>query len=90
MWIMKFYSFNLDLDPMTLALKLDLDIIKMYVYTKNEVLSFSGSKVIMWTDTQTDWLKLLPTAYVGGIMRMVKIDMTLLCQSNILRTGSCY
>ena len=26
-----------DLDPMTLVLKLDLDIIKMYHYTKNEI-----------------------------------------------------
>ena len=29
---------------MTLVLKLDLDIIKMYVCTKNEVPTFSGSK----------------------------------------------
>ena len=51
---------------MTLILKLDLDMIKMYLYTKNEVCSFSSSKVIASTDTQTDmqthrqtWLKLL-------------------------------
>ena len=44
---MNFYSFDLDLDPMTLVLKLDLDIIKMYVCTKNEVPTFSGSKVII-------------------------------------------
>ena len=36
MWIMKFQSFDFDLDPMTFILKLDLDIIKMYVCTKNE------------------------------------------------------
>ena len=30
---MTFYSFDLDLHPVTLVLKLDLDIIKMYVYT---------------------------------------------------------
>ena len=35
-----------DLDPMTLMLKLDLDIIKMYLYAKNDVSSFSSSKVI--------------------------------------------
>ena len=39
---------------MTLVLKLDLDIIKMYVYTKNEVPTFSDSKVIIRIDTQTD------------------------------------
>ena len=39
-----FYSF--DLDPMTLVLKLDLDIVKMYLHTKNEVPSYSGSKDI--------------------------------------------
>ena len=44
---MKFYSFDLDLDPVTLVLKLDLDIIKMYVCTKNEVPTFSSSKVII-------------------------------------------
>ena len=41
--------FGLDLDPMTLKLKLDLDIVKVYPYTKNEVPGFSLSKVIAWT-----------------------------------------
>ena len=41
-----FYSFDLDLDPMTLVLKLDLDMVKMYLHTNNEVPSYSGSKVI--------------------------------------------
>ena len=39
---------------MTLVLKPDLDIIKMYVCTKNEVPTFSSSKVIIWTDRQID------------------------------------
>ena len=39
---------------MTLVLKLDLDIIKMYVCTKNEVPTFSGSKVIPTDTQQTD------------------------------------
>ena len=39
---------------MTLVLKLDLDIVKMYVCTKDEALTSNGSKVIAWTDTQTD------------------------------------
>ena len=42
---MKFWSF--DLGPITLVLKRDLDIIKMYVCTKNEVPTFSDSKVII-------------------------------------------
>ena len=43
---MMFYSFDLDHNPMTLVLKLDLDMVKMYLHTKNEVPSYSGSKVI--------------------------------------------
>ena len=39
---------------MTLILKLDLDMIKMYLHTKNEVSMSSGSKVIAWTDRNTD------------------------------------
>ena len=33
-WIIKFYWFDLDLDPITLVLKLDLDIVEMYMCTK--------------------------------------------------------
>ena len=45
---------------MTLILKLDLDVVKIYLHTKHEVSMSSGSKVIAWTDkhrqthTQTD------------------------------------
>ena len=39
---------------MTLILKLDLDIVKMYLHTKNEVSMWRGSKVIAWTDRNTD------------------------------------
>ena len=31
-----FYQNDLDLDPMTLVLKLDLDVVKMYHYAKNK------------------------------------------------------
>ena len=51
---MQFYWFDLDPDPMTLLLKFDLDIVKIYMCTKNEFPTFNGSKVITWTDTQTD------------------------------------
>ena len=42
------FLFDLDLylDPMTLILKFDLNIVKMYLYAKNEVPSFTSSKVI--------------------------------------------
>ena len=51
---MMFYSFDHDHDPMTLVHKLDLDMVKMYLHTKNKVPSYSSSKVIARTDTQTD------------------------------------
>ena len=31
-----------DLDPVTLIVKLDLDMVKMYLHAKNEVPSYSG------------------------------------------------
>ena len=37
---------DLDLDPMTLILKLDLDIVKMHVCTQNKDATFNSSKVI--------------------------------------------
>ena len=39
---------------MTLILKLDLDMIKMYLHTENELSMLRGSKVIAWTDRNTD------------------------------------
>ena len=49
MWIMNFIDLTL-----TLVLKLDLDIVKMYMCTKDETPTSNGSKVVAWTDTQTD------------------------------------
>ena len=43
---MIFYSFDLELEPMTLIIKSDLDMAMMYLHTKNEVPSCSGFKVI--------------------------------------------
>ena len=51
--------FHLHQDPMASILKFDLDIAKMYLYTKNEVPSRSGSKVMARTVRHTR-LKLLP------------------------------
>ena len=43
---MKQKHLTLTLTLMTLMFKLDLDIVKMYLHTKNEVSSFSHSNVI--------------------------------------------
>ena len=51
---MSFYAFDFDLDPVTLVLKLDLDMAKMHLYTENEILSSCRSKVIALTDKQID------------------------------------
>ena len=37
---------------MTFVLKLNLDIVKMYVYIENEALSFTGTRDTAWTVTQ--------------------------------------
>ena len=69
----EFYWFDLDIDPMALVLELDLDIMKMYVCTKDEAPISNGSKVIAWSDTQTDrqthrldWNYYLPTFTDGN------------------------
>ena len=41
-----FCKIDLDLEPMTLGLKLNLDIVKMYHHVKNEVSMSRHSKVI--------------------------------------------
>ena len=55
---------------MTLVLKLDLDMVKMYHHAKNEVSISRHSKVIpkqtdRQTDTQTDSMKTLPSHIRG-------------------------
>ena len=40
-----FIDLDLDLDSMTLVLKLGIDIVKMYVCTKNKAPTFNGSKI---------------------------------------------
>ena len=53
---------------LTLILKLDLDIVKMYHHTKNEVSMSTGSKVIAWTDTHTDMMKTLPLPHMWEVI----------------------
>ena len=69
---------TLTLTQMTLILKLDLDMVKMYLHTKNEVSMSKGLKVIAWTDKQThrhDWKHYLP-AYADGNYFERKIEQT--------------
>ena len=64
-----FHSCDLNLDPMTLIYELDLDIMEMYLYAKNEVPSSKHSKVIARTHTHTHThtlLKTLSSAFAGG------------------------
>ena len=49
----QFYLSKLDLDPMTLVLKLGLDMVKMYHHTKDEVCMSRQSKVTAQMDKQT-------------------------------------
>ena len=65
---------DLDLDPVTLIklekifIKIDLDMVKMYYYTKNEVSMSRHSKVIAQTDTHTHThsMKPLPSHIHSG------------------------
>ena len=73
---------------MTLVLKLDLDIIKMYVCTKNEVPIFSSLKVIIWTNTQTDRWQSLQIGVATHFwatslfsMRLVSLALSQSCHS---------
>ena len=50
----QFYESDLDLYQMTLVLKLDPDIVKMYQHTKKEVSMSRHSKVITQMDRPTD------------------------------------
>ena len=55
---------DVDLGQITLILEFDLDLVKMYRHTKNEVSASNASKVIAQTHRQTQ-TKILPT-HMGG------------------------
>ena len=63
---MMFYSFDLHLDPMTLILKPNLDTVKMYLHTKNEVPSYSTATIAKAATIASFRLPLL------GILRSVQ------------------
>ena len=71
-------TFDLGLDPMVLLLKLDLDMVMMYLYTQIKVCSFSFSKVLAWTDRQTDLSEIITCPQ----MRMIR------CNDNIFNRGN--
>ena len=70
---------------MTLILKLDLDMVKMYLHTKNEVSMSSGSKVIAWTDRnrqthrQTDMTENITYLHTRVVTRMHSSRMRTVC-----------
>ena len=88
--------FDLDLDPMTLILKTDIDMVKLQQYTENEVPSWSGWKIIAWTgrhrwktDRQTDPNEII----IYPHMRMVIAIITdAFCYSGkiVIRRGQHY
>ena len=68
-----FHQSDLDLHPMVLVLKLDLDMVKILHHTKNEVSMSKHSTVIVQTDrhtdrqtdTHTDSMKTIPSRIRG-------------------------
>ena len=95
------YKSDLDLDLMTLVLKLALDMVKMFHHTKNEVSMSRYPKVIAkWTDrhtdrrtdTHTDSMKTLPyrirdTSFL--LFSKVKYSKTCHLQS-LFWTATCF
>ena len=69
-------NFDLDLDLMTLILKFHLAMVKMYLYTENEIPSHSGSKVIAQTDRHTDRQTDLTEFITYPHTRMIKIGVS--------------
>ena len=56
---------------MTFILKLDLDMVKVYLHTKNEVSVWKGLKLVDWTDWHTDrydWKHYLTTDAGGNFL----------------------
>ena len=69
---------------MTMTLKIDLDVVKMYLHTKNEVPMWSSSKVIVWTDRQTDTTKNITYPH----SQVVNMSMEMTHTNDIAMPGS--
>ena len=66
---MSFYTFDLDLDPVTLIFKIDLDMVKMHLYTK----------VTAWTDIHTYRHK-----YMDGLKKDINKVKTIFFEGNFI------
>ena len=62
---------------MTFILTFDLDMFKMYLHAKIEVSMSSGSKVIAWTDRNTDTQTDMTENITYPHTRVVKMDTRL-------------
>ena len=64
---------------MIFILKLDLDMVQMYLYTENEIPSYNGSKVVAWTDghtetqtdTQTDLIEIITYPQIRMVIILI-------------------
>ena len=80
LWIMKFYSFRLELNPMILVLRIDLDIVKIYVdrsmYWKwsANVQWFTSYTLNRYTDTQTDLTAIIPNPHTRMGIRISNVS----------------
>ena len=72
MTLTSYMTLTSDLDPMTLILKLDLDMVRMYYHTKNEVSMLTTSKVIAQTHTHTHTTKILSLPHMWEVISFPK------------------
>ena len=74
---------------MTLILKLDLDMVKIYHRTKNEVSMATASKVIALTDRHTDMMKTLPLEVTAQHVILTRFAPFWMLLSHLSKFVSC-
>ena len=68
------YSFNIDLDPVTLVLKFDLNMVRMYPHTENVVPNCTSLEVISYNlSRQTDRLTRPANAYDNKFLMILSL-----------------
>ena len=81
---------------MTLILKLDLDMVELYLYTKNEVSMSRDSNIIAWTDKNTErqthtdrqtWPKNYLSAYAFGNKNANSVNFVLVVPLEMKQTN---
>ena len=65
------FSYDLDPDPMTLITKLDLDMVKTYLHTKNEVFYVKGFKSYSLNIQQTDMTENITYSHTRVVIMLV-------------------